>query len=290
MSFITTYKKLCDCNLYHHYFLDDGTTAFDDNAILKTEQLTKYDFLDYASILPSEETTRRFKGQKIHYRLTSSGFTLFIKAEENPPSSGTYQPFIELAQTETFTFLIYINDGLFENYSMVNATPQIPLYFSNKKPTTEVGAFQYIDLETTTNDVADNIITQETFDLLAQNLTTKEKTGLFAIISLEIAGDDTTIVDGNTRNVLNADGTLRDPALTYKIQINNRSTIWNYRNPIDNSLIHSTDPTELPLVKNGIIGYSFDSIERPSAKPSRLIFEKDGGGVIIKTISEIYIN
>lgn len=290
MSFITTYKKLCECNLYHHYFLDDGATAFDDNPTLKTEQLAKYDFLDYASILPSEETARRFKGQKIHFRLTSSGFTLFIKAEENPPSSGTYQPLIELAQNETFTFLIYMNDGLFENYSMVNAAPQIPFYFSNKKPTTEVGAFQYIDLETTTNDVADSTILQTTFDALAESLTPNEKRGLFGIISLEMAGDDTTGVDGNTRNVLNADGTLQDPALTYKIQINNRSTIWNYRDPIDGSLIHSSDPTELPLVKNGIIGYSFDSIERPSAKPSRLIFEKDGGGVIIKTISEIYIN
>ena len=70
MSFITTYKKLCECNLYHHYFLDDGTTAFDDNATLKTEQLAKYDFLDYASILPSEETARRLRGQKIHFRIT----------------------------------------------------------------------------------------------------------------------------------------------------------------------------------------------------------------------------
>ena len=290
MSFITTYKKLCECNLYHHYFLDDGTTAFDDNATLKTEQLAKYDFLDYASILPSEETARRLRGQKIHFRITNSGFNLFIKAEENPPSSGTYEPFVELAQNESFTFLIYINDGLFENYSMINASPQIPFYFSNKKPTTEVGVFQYIDLETTTNDVADATISQITFDALAQNLTNNEKLGLFGIISLEMAGDDTTGIDGNTRNVLNADGTLQDPALIYKIQINNRSTIWNYRDPIDGSLIHTSDPTELPLVKNGIIGYSFDSIERPSAKPSRLIFEKDGGGVIIKTISEIYIN
>jgi hypothetical protein len=55
-------------------------------------------------------------------------------------------------------------------------------------------------------------------------------------------------------------------------------------------LLHSTDPTELPLAKNGIIGYTFDGKERPSAAPSRLIFEKDGSGNIIKTISEIYIN
>jgi len=37
MSFLTTYKPLFSCSLYHHYFLDDGATAFDGNATLKEE-------------------------------------------------------------------------------------------------------------------------------------------------------------------------------------------------------------------------------------------------------------
>lgn len=290
MSFITTYKPLFSCNLYHHYFLDDGVTAFDDNATLKEEQLAKYDFVNFMSVIPTKETQQFFRGHKLHFRLSASGFTLFIKAEENPPSSGTFEPFIELAQDATLTFLLYVNDGLFENYSTVQASPAIPFYFSNKQPSTEVGAFQYIDLETTTNDIADFTISQNTYDALLEDLTAKEKIGLFGVISLEMAGDDTTILDGNARNILNLDGTLQDPEPIYKIQIINRSTIWNYRDPVDGSLIHSSDPTELPLVKNGIIGYTFDSEERPSATPSRILYEKDGGGNIIKTISEIYIN
>ena len=290
MSFVTTYKPLFSCNLYHHYFLDDGATPFDDNATLKEEQLEKYDFDEFLTVVPTQETAQFFRGHKLHFRLSPSGFTIFIKAEENPPSSGTYEPFIELAQNATLTFLLSVKDGLFENYSTVEASPAIPFYFSNKQPSTEAGPFQYIDLETTTNDIADFTISQATYDAILENLSAKEKIGLFGIISLEMAGDDTVPVDGNSRNILNLDGTLQDPAPIYKIQIANRSTIWNYRDPLDGSLIHSSDPTELPLVKNGIIGYTFDSQERPSATPSRIIYEKDGGGNIIKTISEIYIN
>jgi len=290
MSFLTTYKKLFSCNIYHRYFLDDGATAFDDNATLKEEQLGKYDLLDYMSVLPTEATATLFRGHKLQFKLSPSGFTMFIRAEENPPASGTFVPYIDLPQDTTFTFLLYVTDGLFENYSTVGASPAIPFYFSNKQPSTEVGVFQYIDLETTTHDVADFTISQTTYDTLLSSLTPKEKIGLFGIISLEMAGDDTTVVDGNARIILNPDGSLQDPAPIYKIQILNRSTIWNYRDPVDGSLIHSSDPTELPLVKNGIIGYSFDAQERPSATPSRIVYEKDGGGMIIKTISEIYIN
>ena len=290
MSFLTTYKPLFSCSLYHHYFLDDGATAFDDNATLKEEQLAKYDFVNFMSVIPTQETARFLQGHKLHFKLNASGFTVFIKAEENPPNSGTFEPFIDLAQDATLTFLLYINDGLFENYSTVQASPSIPFYFSNRQPTTEVGVFQYIDLETTTNDIADFTISQPTSDVLMAGLTAKERIGLFGVISLEMAGDDTTVVDGNARNVLDVSGALQDPAPVYKIQIINRNTIWNYRDPVDGSLIHSSDPTELPLVKNGIVGYTFDAEERPSATPSRILYEKDGGGNIIKTISEIYIN
>ena len=133
-------------------------------------------------------------------------------------------------------------------------------------------------------------ISQTTYEGFFEQITEKERIGLFGILHLEMEGDDTTVVDGNTRNILNGDNSIQNTSPVYKIQIANRSTIWNYIDPADNSLIHSTDPTELPLVKNGIIGYSFDSKERPSAEPKRLVFEKDGGGNIIKTISEIFIN
>tara|TARA_R100001230_G_C5640003_1_gene146297 strand:+ start:57 stop:932 length:876 start_codon:yes stop_codon:yes gene_type:complete len=290
MSFTATYKILFGMNLYHHYFLDDGSIAFDANATLKEAQLNKYNFGDFCEIIPSEETQEIFKGSKLVFKTTPSGFTIYAKAEETAPNSGTYRPFVNLPQTTVFNFLIYVKDPLFENYSTVNPKPAIPYYFSNKKPVSEGVSFNYLDLETTTLPVENFTINQTSYGEMAKNLSTKEKIGLFGIISLEMAGDDTVPFDGNARNILNANGTIPAFPKTFKLQLKNRSTIWNYRDASTNTLLHSTDPTTLPLAKNGIIGYSFNGQERPSAFPSRLIFEKDGGGNTLKTISEIFIN
>jgi hypothetical protein len=290
MSFIATYKILFGINLYHHYFLDDGSIAFDTNASLKEVQLNKYNYGDFCEIFPSEETQEIFKGNKLVFKTTPSGFTMYAKAEETAPNSGTYKPFVNIPQTTVFNFLIYVKDSLFENYSTVNSKPSIPYYFSNKKPLSEGVSFKYIDLETTTLPIENFTINQTSYDEIAKNFSTKEKVGLFGIISLEMAGDDTIPFDGNPRNILNANGTIPVFPKNFKLQLKNRSTIWNYRDASSNTLLHSTDPTTLPLAKNGIIGYSFNGQERPSAFPSRLIFEKDGGGNIIKTISEIFIN
>ncbi|HNP66931.1 MAG TPA: hypothetical protein PKH16_03415 [Aequorivita sp.] len=290
MSFTTTYRKLFSVNIYHHYFLDDGNVAFDSSPVLKEAQLVNYNFEDFCKIIPSEKTQELFKGNKLVFKTTSNGFTIFSRAEETAPNSGTYKPMVNLSQTTVFDFLIYVNDALFENYSTVNSKPLIPYYLSNKKPVTEGVSFNYLDLETITLPIEDFTINQASYGEIRTNLSEKEKIGLFGIISLEMAGDNTVPFDGNARNILNANGTIPAFPKTFKLQLKNRSTIWNYRDASTNTLLHSTDPTTLPLAKNGIVGYSFNGQERPSAFPSRLIFEKDGGGNIIKTISEIYIN
>ncbi|MBK5212360.1 MAG: hypothetical protein JJE55_01715 [Flavobacteriaceae bacterium] len=290
MNFTTTYRVLFSVNVYHHYFLDDGSVAFDNNPTLKEEQLGKYNSEDFCEIIPSEETQELFKGNKLVFKPIPLGFTIYAKAEETAPNSGTYKPFVSLPQTTVFNFLIYVKDSLFENYSTVNSKPTIPYYLSNKKPVSEGVSFKYIDLETTTLPIEGFTINQNSYTEIGKILSEKEKIGLFGIISLEMAGDNTVSFDGNTRNILNVNGTIPVTPETFKLQLKNRSTIWNYRNASDSTLLHSTDPNELPLAKNGIIGYSFDGQERPSAIPSRLIFEKDGGGNIIKTFSEIFIN
>ncbi len=290
MSFTSTYKILFGINLYHNYFLDDGSVAFDTNAVLKEAQLNKYNFQDFCELIPSEETQKIFKGSKLVFKTINSGFSIYAKAEETAPNSGTFKPFVSLSQTTVFNFLIYVKDSLFENYSTVNSKPLLPYYFSNKKPAAEGISFNYIDLETTTQPIENFTINQTSYNETKKTLSEKEKIGLFGIISLEMAGDNTIPFDGNTRNILNVNGTIPANPKTFKLQLKNRSTIWNYRNASDSTLLHSTDPTELPLAKNGIIGYSFGGQELPSAFPSRLIFEKDGGGNIIKTISEIFIN
>jgi len=284
MSFKITYRPLFHLNLYHHYFLDNGTIAFDSDTTLKQTQLEKYQLNEFMRIVPSERTQHLLNNQKVHLKHRSHGISLFAKAKETAPDSGIFEPFIELLQSETMVFLLYTTDPLFENYSTIKATPSIPFYFSNRKPASEANSFPTIDIESTTTAIPDFTISEITFEAVSEGLSASEKIGLLGIISLQIQADE------GSRNILNGNNTLKVVPTEFKIQLKNRSTIWNYINATSNSLLHSTDPTTLPLVKNGIVGYTDNGTELPAASPKRLIFEKDGGGTIIKIISEIYIN
>ena len=291
MSFSITYKKLADVNLYHHYFLDDGVDHFDSNPVLKQEQLNKYNFQDFMTLEPTEKTNTLLKGHKIILKFVPQGISLFIQAEEVAPGSTTFRPFIPLPDTIELVFLLIIKDPLFENYSTVKANPTIPFYFSNKRPDTEPPGFQYIDLESTTNQIENFAISQNTFENIIQTQNIKVETNkIFGIISLQVRGDDTIPVDGNSRHLLTSTENLFAQPPQFKIQIANRNTIWQYIDSVTGNITHTTDPQEYPIVKNGIVGYQINGIEMPAATPSRIHYEKDANGTIIKTISEIFIN
>lgn len=291
MSFSITYKKLADVNLYHHYFLNDGVDSFDSSSTLKQEQLNKYNFQEFMTLEPTEKTKTILNGQKIVLKSAPQGISLFIQAEEVAPGSTTFKPYISLQEHINLVFLLSIKDPLFENYSTVPANPAIPFYFSNKQPDTEPPGFQYIDLESTTNQIENFTISQNTFENLSQTQNIKTPgTKVFGIISLQMRGDDTIPVDGHSRHLLTASGNLFAQVPQFKIQIANRNTIWEYIDSATGNITHSTDPLEFPIVKNGIVGYQINGIEMPAASPSRIHFEKDSNGTIIKTISEIIIN
>ncbi len=290
MSFKSIYRPLFTVQLLHHYFLDDGTTLFDSDPLLAEKQLETYNCKNFISIIPTAETLQKSIGQKIVLKETSEGLAVYIKAEETAPNSGLYQPYVFVSQNTTLTFLLYTNDALFENYSLIPSVPKIPFYFSNKKPVTEPNSFSYIDVSGKTTSVDSFTMLESTFQNLETILSAEEKTGLFGVIQLEMRGDDTFPVDTHPRNILNVNGSLPAAGRSFKIQFKNRETIWNYRDAVNSSLLHSSDPTILPLVEKGIVGYSFGGKKRPAAAPTRLVFEKDNNGNIVKTISEIYIN
>ncbi len=289
MSFSITYKKLADVNLYHRFFLDDGSSPFDSNPTLKQNQLKKYNFQNFMTIIPTENTKTIIKGHKIVIKNTAIGMSLFIQAVEESTGSSTFRPYIPLDEQIELIFLLSTKDVLFENYSTVPANPGIPFYFSNKRPDTEPPGFQYIDIETTTNQIENFTISQNTFETILQNFKNNE-VKIFGIISLQIRGDDTLPVDGHSRHILSASGNLFSQAPQFKIQWANRNTIWQYIDTTTGDIIHTTDPLVFPIVKNGIVGYQFNGVEMPAASPSRIYFEKDPNGTIIKTISEIFIN
>lgn len=288
MSGTKKYLPLFRVNIFHKYFLNDGITNFDNTPQLKEEQLRKYNYTDFLHIIPSEKTIQDLKGRKLLFKSNDSGFTIYVMAEETAPNSGIYTPRRVLDQDFSIDLLLFVKDSLFENYSIVSAVNDLPFYFTNKKPSTELAPYNYID--TTGATLIENFTISETsYGEISKRLSPKEMLQLFGVISLEMAGDDTFPLDGFHRNIIESNGNLVASTPEFKIQFENRSTIWNYRDTEDDSLLNTSDPQELPLVKNGIVVYSFDGIERPVASPNRLIFEKDINGNIIKTFSEIYI-
>jgi len=286
MSFNHTYRQLCTVNIYHQYFLNDGLERFDNVLLpnLKTEQLDKYDFKSFIRIIPSNRTKDILSGQKIVMKQNSSGFVLWIQAEDTG-TSGVYKPTIDLAQLTELDFLLYITDPLFENYSTVTNIPEIPFYFSNKKPATELGAFEEINIETDIpqTPVEDYNITAFTYESISKRFNNKELDGVFGIVSLSV------LADTASNSLLDVSGLTQASLPIFKVQFRNRETFWSYLDANDGSLIHKS-PTLLPLVKNGIVGYTFTTTaKRASASPNRLVFIKDGSGTIIETISEIFI-
>lgn len=284
----TEYKKLCSVDIFHHYHLDDGITAFDDNPSLKADQLKGYEKSSFIKVEPAHSSAEKMKGRKMFFKPTNLGFELLVAAKKTAPNSTNYTTVRGVEPEFMVYFLLYVTDPLFENYSTVSAKVSQPYYFSNRKPSGHGGTFNYIDVSTT-KPIADFTISESNYAEVAANFSAAEQLGLFGVIALRMKGNNTIGVDGDARDLIKNNGRLADTPPAFKLQFANRSTIWNYRSQTDGSLLHSSDPTTLPLVKKGIVGYSFDSQDRPAARPDRLLFEKDSSGNIIKTFSEIYI-
>jgi len=290
LKFPLTYKPLCTVSIYHEYFLNDGLIPFDSSEQLKEKQLLKYDVREFMEIVPSEETYQYLNTQKIIFKPTNTGFTLLIQVKETSEEVKTQTPKVPVPENFNLTFLLYINDFLFENYSTVNSIPTVPFYFSNKKPASESNNFRYIDVEETTRPVSNFKITETTWQGINKQFSEKEKESLFGVISLHTNTGNTNTNDTCKRNLLSTSDEPKIEPKNFKIQFTNRKTIWHYKNTLSNKLLHSTEPKQLPLVKNGTIEYSFNSRKQPPASPTRLIVEKDQLGNITRTISEIFIN
>ncbi len=275
-------------NLFHHFHLDDGLTAFNSDPVVAQKQLKGYLASSFLKVVPAYSSERLMQGQKVFMSPTAAGFELFVAAKETAPDSNVYTTIRGVDESLMLYFLLYVIDPLFENYSTVSAVNEQPFYFSNQKPSGHAGTFNYINV-TATTPIADYTISQASFAQVAQQLNPKELRGLFGIIGIRMRGDDTFATDGEVRDLLQVNGDLEVNPPTFKIQFDNRRTIWQYKDAQDGSLIHSSDPTTLPLVKRGIVGYSFSGQDRPAARPDRLLYEKDNNGTIIKTFSEIYI-
>ncbi|MDY8138100.1 hypothetical protein [Aquimarina sp. 2201CG5-10] len=288
MAFRTLYKTLFQVMVHHSYFLDDGESSFISmNEDEKKEQLKKYDFSQYLTIVPSYSTFSEMENHKLILRKNNDGFRILNSVTEEDEK---FRSKIFLSDNLTLTFLLYSNDYLFDNYTALPQEANRLYYFSNIKPDTEADPYTYISLNSSNDLVTEDLLlteesTQQLWyeieqdniraeikarlnliaeiepedidsdegkQIINQSIQKEQGKGLIGIIRLQMIGD-------NNRDVIEIDNTdpediknfLLDPIPVYKLHFDNRKTIWKYIKKSDDNELETSSVK--PLTRNGFI-------------------------------------
>jgi hypothetical protein len=220
MSFNLTYGLLFEVTLFHNYFLNSGEDTYAGMSAAKKEKMMqKFGSDSFAAITPTVATNKRLRNYKMVFKLTKTGFRVYIKVKEEDETN----PFIPVPANLKLDFIITINDYQFENYTDLDFLPKQMFVFSNVKPATEPVSFEYIS-KINENVLISNdyLVSEETTANFLSELHTAEKQGVFGIISLAMKAD------ANPKNIVNNSGKMLSPA--FKIHFDNRKTFWKYIN------------------------------------------------------------
>jgi hypothetical protein len=241
MSFNLTYSLLFEVTIFHNYFLDNGEETFASmSASAKEKMLQSFTIDSFTDIKPTYETNLLLKNYKMVFKITKTGFRVYIKVKETDEAD----PFIKIPSDLNLKFLVSINDYQFENYTNLDFPLNRAFLFSNVKPVTEPVSFQYIpkinENKLITNDF---LVSEETTTAFISTLQSLEKQSVFGIISLNLKGDN---VSGNI--ITNA-GKIINPH--FKIHFDNRKTFWKFINSKTAATIETNDAK--PLTRSGFV-------------------------------------
>lgn len=241
MSFNITYSLLFEVTILHNYFLDNGEETFASmSAAAKEKMLQNFTTDSFAVIRPTFETNSILKNYKMVFKITKTGFKVYVKVQEADEAD----PFIKIPAALNLKFLISINDYQFENYTNLDFPLNRIYLFSNVKPTAEPVSFQYIP-KTNENKLISNdfLVSEATTTALISTLQSLEKQAVFGIISLNLQGDNTT------GNIITNAGKIISPH--FKIHFDNRKTLWKYINSKTTAIIETNDAK--PLTRSGFV-------------------------------------
>jgi hypothetical protein len=133
------YKKICEIQILHHYWLDDGSRIFDSlpkdrgerdklpaaerQLPTREQRLKEYDVRKFLTVSPVPDTDKKLKSLNIIFIPGNLGFTLAIPQAVKVPDG------------LVFEFLLTIRDADFYNYTALTLLPRIihNLYYSEEK-------------------------------------------------------------------------------------------------------------------------------------------------------------
>lgn len=283
MSFLITYKILCEVNILHSYFLNDGNDEYNNmSAAEKSKMMKDYDINKFFNIVPTLETQRILKNNNIVYKITKNGLRLSVKVSPDDENL----TFSNINLNTTLNFIIRIKDYLFENYTNTTLSSGQIFFFSNAKPISDLVDFEYITLNSSSNFITDDYkLSVDTTKQIIETLTVGERNQVFGMISLKMKGDSTSL------DILSAIQEIIEPSPSFKIHFNNRRTFWKYIK--SNTSFEVETSSDQPLTQNGFVEISPDDFTTSPPEvndykypnPSATSIQK----IANKTYSQIFI-
>lgn len=284
MQVSSSFRSFLKLDILHSYFLNDGEKEFSSmNEEESKTQLESYSWKDFLEIYPSAKTSQMMKGNKIVFKSYDDSIILAIKVE-----SGTEnQPFNELRDDESMTFILSLNDQYFENYTDLDLAGKL-LYFSNKTPVLP-GPFTFkpIDRINQSGTVGDEYMYEgENRNELLEDANLKPGNRAFGIIKIWMKGDTPVL------SLINIDGTLKNSLPHFKIHFSNRKSTWKYIHRKDD--FETETKKDYPLTKFGFIllDKKSDFISPPAQFEKYVFPNPDARRIKItptKNYSEIFI-
>ena len=109
----TSYRRLFEVRLLHHYWLDDGGQRFDTLAAdMQAERLLSYNVRPLLRVTPTPSTLKQLSGLRCLFMPTGQGFTVAA------PSEATFDA------AATFSFAVSIANGDCLDYTALTFRPQ----------------------------------------------------------------------------------------------------------------------------------------------------------------------
>ena len=113
MAIKTSYKKLFEVKCLHHYFLNVGTSHFEDiGPAEQIKRMSKYDINDFVEFVPTMETKRILKGYRMKALQTATGIFIVVPVSKSDPAKPAFPPV-----TGSLTFALFTKGFKFPNYS-----------------------------------------------------------------------------------------------------------------------------------------------------------------------------
>lgn len=151
------FKRLFEIQLFHHYFLDHGQDAFDQQDPFAHN--SSYQSSKFIELIPLYKTALFLKNHRWLLKSTPLGLTVLSKTEDVP--AGRFilkQPIITPSPKDKIVFAIRVTDPFFYNYSNVIELNDLRLYHFSNSPS--VGLNNIFD-NSGVNDFDNNFLLSE---------------------------------------------------------------------------------------------------------------------------------